>query len=69
MTTHKIQAGYTKLSPDVACYDATCGHAVGGHLEPCRRSELAATRKPKLGDLTAGEPICFHLLWAGGETP
>lgn len=67
MSTHRIQAGYTKLPPYTACYDTTCGHSVGGRLEVCKRSELAATRKPKLGDMASGELICFHLL--RDETP
>lgn len=67
MSTHRTQAGYTKLPPYTACYDTTCGHSVGGHLDVCKRSELAATRKPKLGDMAVGEPICFHLL--RDETP
>lgn len=55
--------GHTELPASVACYDTTCGHHVGGRLEVCTRSELAATRKPKLGDMAEGAaPVCVHLL-------
>lgn len=60
----RIKAGYTQHPESVACYATDCGHAVCGHLERCKRSELGVRRKPRLGDITeqSDDTHCVHFI-------
>lgn len=68
----RIRQGYTKHPESVACYSVTCGHRSGGDLDICKRAELAATRRPQLGDLHDPDEgrYCLHaVLYPLGTAP
>lgn len=51
--------GHTRHGDEVACYSTECPEARTVCM-PCRRSLLAKTRRPQLGDLTGHPDPCPH---------
>ena len=52
---------HTRYPETVACYSRDC-QEVTTVCGPCRRAQLAKTRRPQLGDLTGHPDTCPHYL-------
>lgn len=67
MPHHRSPAtGYTRYSETVACYAVECDHAKQG-WQPCKRAQLARTRRPRIGDLTDQGFPCPHFVSVKSE--